>query len=75
MQEIIELKKFQKMTGTIKSLTDKGFGFIKNDEGEYFFHQNSLLGIQYDELREGDIISFDIEKSQKGLTAIKIQRV
>ena len=41
-------------TGTIKRLTDKGFGFIATSDGtEYFFHQSACTGTRFDDLREG----------------------
>jgi CspA family cold shock protein len=64
------------MTGTIKRLTDKGFGFI-TAEGlakDLFFHSNSLVGVTFDELREGDTLSFETEESPKGLNATNVQR-
>ena len=40
------------MNGTIKRLTDKGFGFIAASDGsEYFFHQSACAGTRFDELR------------------------
>ncbi len=40
--------------GTIKKLTDKGFGFIKVANGkDLFFHCKSVQGTPFDELREG----------------------
>ena len=46
--------------GTIARLTDKGFGFIKveGQEKDLFFHSNELVNAKYDELREGDKVSF-----------------
>jgi CspA family cold shock protein len=64
------------MTGTIKRLTDKGFGFI-TAEGlakDLFFHSNALVGVTFDELKEGDTLSFDTEESPKGLNATNVQR-
>jgi CspA family cold shock protein len=64
------------MTGTIKRLTDKGFGFITG-EGlgkDLFFHSNSLVGVTFDELKEGDSVSFETEESPKGLNAVNVQR-
>ena len=64
------------MTGTIKRLTDKGFGFI-TAEGlakDLFFHSNSLVGVTFDELKEGDTLSFETEQSPKGLNATNVQR-
>lgn len=64
------------MTGTIKRLTDKGFGFI-TAEGlakDLFFHSNALVGVSFDELKEGDMLSFETEESPKGLNATNVQR-
>ena len=64
------------MNGTIKKKTEKGFGFIKADgyEKDLFFHGNSLVGVTFDELREGDNVSFQIEDSPKGKNATNVQR-
>lgn len=64
------------MTGTIKRLTDRGYGFIAGEELEkdLFFHSNSLVGVMFDELKEGDAVSFETEESPKGLNATNVQR-
>ncbi len=65
------------MTGKIKRLTEKGFGFI-TAEGlakDLFFHSNALVGVTFDELKEGDTLSFETEESPKGLNATNVQRV
>ena len=64
------------MTGTIKRLTPKGFGFITAEglEKDLFFHSNSLVGVTFDELKEGDTLSFDTEESPKGLNATNVKR-
>jgi CspA family cold shock protein len=55
------------MNGTIKRLTDKGFGFIATTEGtEYFFHQSACVGTRFDELREGQTVSFTVGQGPKG---------
>lgn len=63
------------MNGIIKKLTDKGFGFIgvEGKEKDVFFHMKSLVGIQFDELREGDKVSFEIEDGQKGPAAVDVK--
>lgn len=62
------------MHGTIKRKTDKGFGFISSPELEkdLFFHSSSLVGITFDDIREGDNVSFDAEKTPKGMSAINV---
>jgi CspA family cold shock protein len=64
------------MTGVIKTLKEKGFGFI-SAEGlgkDLFFHSNALVGVTFEELREGDAVSFETEQSDKGLNAVNVQR-
>jgi len=64
------------MTGTIKRLTDKGFGFITGEglAKDLFFHSNSLVGVIFNDLKEGDAVSFETEESPKGLNATNVQR-
>ncbi len=64
-------------TGTIARLTDKGFGFIKREgqEKDLFFHSNELVGVSFDELREGDTLTFEVADSPKGPNAVKVSRV
>lgn len=65
------------MTGTIKKVTDKGFGFISDAKGqEYFFHQSGLQGVSFDELREGQSVEFDVGQGPKGPRAenVRVQR-
>jgi cold shock protein len=55
------------MNGTIKRLTDKGFGFIVTTDGtEYFFHQSACNGTRFDELREGQAVTFTVGQGPKG---------
>ncbi len=63
-------------TGTIARLTDKGFGFItvEGQEKDLFFHSNELVGVSFDELREGDKLTFEIAESPKGPNAIKVSK-
>jgi cold shock protein len=65
------------MNGVIKKLTDKGFGFItpEGQSNDLFFHRNSLVDVQFDELKEGDSVSFDVEDSPKGKNAVNVKRV
>lgn len=65
------------MTGKIKTLTEKGYGFIsvEGSKKDIFFHARSLRGISYDELQTGDEVSFDTEEGDKGPSAINIELV
>ena len=60
--------------GTIKRLTDKGFGFIDTGGSkDLFFHSSSLEGVSYDELQEGQRVSFNEAQGQKGPCAENVQ--
>lgn len=64
------------MRGVIKTLTDRGFGFIKcDDKKDIFFHLKELKGVQYDDLKVGDKVSFDVEQGQKGDHAVNVELV
>ena len=56
------------MTGTIKRMiNDKGFGFIAAGDGtEYFFHQSACTGTPFNQLREGQEVTFDVGHGAKG---------
>ena len=64
------------MQGTIKKLTDKNFGFIASEAGDkdYFFHANELEGVQFEELNEGDAVTFDVTDTPKGEAAVKVAK-
>jgi CspA family cold shock protein len=61
--------------GIIKRLVrDRGFGFIRDDGGqEWFFHRSSVKAGSFDQLNEGQRVSFDEEPSQKGPRAGNIR--
>ncbi|MBU4375196.1 cold shock domain-containing protein [Patescibacteria group bacterium] len=63
------------MKGTIKKLTDKNFGFIAQEGADdLFFHANNLDGISFDQLREGDAVTFEVEKTEKGNAAVNVKK-
>ncbi len=63
--------------GTIARLTDKGFGFIsiEGQDKDLFFHSNELQNVQFDQLREGDKVSFEVGESPKGPNALKVSKI
>jgi cold shock protein len=61
-------------TGTIKTKTNKGFGFIAAADGtEYFFHQSGCVGTRFDDLREGQRVSFTVGQGPKGPRAENVK--
>ena len=52
---------------------EKGYGFIKDaiSQEKYFYHVNGLI----DEVKEGDKVSFELERGQKGLNAVRVKKV
>ena len=61
--------------GTIKRLTDKGFGFIDTGTGsDMFFHMSNLDGVRFDELQEGDRVTYDVGSGPKGPRAENVSR-
>ncbi len=60
--------------GTIKKLvSDKGFGFIKGDNGELFFHRSAVEGITFEELTEGQTVDFQEGDGPKGPRAENVR--
>ena len=67
----------EKETGTIARLMDKGYGFIAREgqDKDLFFHARSLTeGLMFDDLREGDAVTFLVEETDKGLNAVDIEK-
>ncbi len=62
--------------GTIRRLiTERGFGFIQTVEGkDLFFHRSELQNVDYDSLREGQEVEFEMGKGRNGLLqAVKVR--
>ena len=56
--------------GTIKKLMDKGFGFINaGGEEDFFFHSNSLEGVEFNSLSEGQEVEFEEGQGRNGRPA------
>ena len=62
--------------GTIKRITDKGFGFIDTGGSkDLFFHSSNVEGVRYEELREGQRVSFSEGQGPKGPRAENVRPV
>jgi len=62
------------MQGVIKRLTDKGFGFIapEGESKDLFFHSSDLVGVQFNDLQEGQAVTFEKAESEKGPKAVNV---
>ncbi len=62
--------------GTIKTLTQKGFGFIDTGtDKDLFFHNSSLEGVSFEELQQGQRVSFTEGRGEKGPRAENVKLV
>jgi CspA family cold shock protein len=63
------------ISGTIKRLvSDKGFGFVQAGDGaEYFFHQSACADTRFDDLSEGQTVTFEKGQGPKGPRAENIR--
>jgi len=54
--------------GTIARVTDRGFGFIQQEQGgeDLFFHSSALQNVTFDNLRRGDAVEYDAEPDPRG---------
>jgi cold shock protein len=64
------------MKGTIVRKRSEGYGFIKPEDGskDVFFHASSLVEIAFDDLAEGETVTFEVEQGPKGPAAANVQR-
>ena len=61
--------------GTIKKKTDKGFGFIDIGGGEDIFFHSSNCDVSYDDLHEGQQVSYTEGRGPKGPRAENVKPV
>jgi CspA family cold shock protein len=72
---IVGCRKEGKMKGTIKTKTDRGFGFIARDgeTKDLFFHSKDLVGVTFEELQVGATVTFDVVEGEKGPSAKNVK--
>jgi len=65
-----------KCRGTIKKMVrDRGFGFIRGDDGkEVFFHRSGLNAADYDALSEGDTVEYVVQEGPRGARAENVRQ-
>jgi len=63
--------------GTVKWFNgSKGFGFIQRSSGEdVFVHYTGITGDGFKDLNEGDKVTFEVQKGQKGLQAVRVSKI
>ena len=60
--------------GTIKRLTDRGFGFIATESGrDLFFHSSALDGVSFEQLAVGQQVCYESGEGQKGPQAVTVR--
>ena len=66
-----------KSKGRIKKMVrDRGFGFIRGDDGkEVFFHRSGMNGSDYDSISEGDNVEYVIQEGPRGARAEHVRQV
>lgn len=63
--------------GTIKKkVEDRGFGFIarEGESKDLFFHSKNVVGTTFEELREGDAVTFEVVQGDKGPAAENVTK-
>jgi CspA family cold shock protein len=68
-------KEYIMAKGTIRRIMDRGYGFIKTDQEEdLFFHRNSLEGVEFNSLSEGQAVEFEKGQGRDGRpAAVKVR--
>ena len=62
------------MEGTIKKVVrERGFGFIRVQGHEIFFHRTALQELEFESLKEGQNVEFKLERGDKGLQATNVR--
>lgn len=58
-------------------MTDRGFGFIavEGSDKDLFFHSKELVGVEFNDLKEGDKVQFEVGESPKGPNATSVSRI
>ena len=65
------------MKGTVKNFKkDRGFGFIKGEDGkDYFFHYSEIQAEGYRSAEPGEEVEFEPSDGDRGLRASKVVKI
>lgn len=58
-----------------KIIAEKGFGFIKTDRDDLFFHHSELQGVTIEQLQEGQEVEYEVGKGAKGPCATSVRAI
>jgi CspA family cold shock protein len=60
--------------GTIaKLVADRGFGFIKQDKGDIFFHCSGVVDSTFEDLKIGQSVTYEVEQGKRGPQAVSVR--
>ena len=60
--------------GKIKRLvSDRGFGFVEGDRDDMFFHHSDVTGVRFEDLREGQMLQYEVGRGPKGPRATTVR--
>ena len=60
--------------GKIKKLvSDRGLGFVDGERGDLFFHHSEVQGVAFEELHEGQAVTYEVGEGRKGPCATSVQ--
>jgi CspA family cold shock protein len=60
--------------GKVKRLVpDRGFGFIEGGRDDLFFHHSEVIGVSFDQLKEGQMVDYQIGQGRKGPCATSVK--
>ncbi len=60
--------------GKVKRLVaDRGFGFVEAGRNDLFFHHSEVKGTAFDDLREGQMVDYEVGEGKKGPCATSVR--
>lgn len=74
----MDIEESERFQGTVKFFSnERGYGFLyrngKEEDGEYFVHFTSILVEGYKTLTQGQLVSFELKETEKGIQAVEVR--